>query len=151
MSLKARKGLGGDRGEVNFLTVVLALAFAVGVYFAWVYLPMWLDHQGIKKAVRTGGNMAYANRMTSVVKDCILNGFKEAAIENYEVALDGSVIHRPLVIDDQNMEIRLLDGPPPSVIIDVQYERRIVLPLFKKPRTVKYSYHHEVDLTDVVY
>jgi hypothetical protein len=140
-----------ERGEFNFVTALLVLGLAAAGYFAFVYVPPWLDHFTIKKAVRTGANMAYSVRTDGAVRSVIHQGFQEAAIQNQEIAKDGSVIKRPLRVEEQTISVSFSESPAPSVSVEVAYSRKLVLPLFKKERTLEYRVAHTEDLSPIKY
>lgn len=140
-----------DRGQINFVKILFFAGVVALGYFAWVYGPPFLDHQAIKRAVRTGCNRAYGNRDPQVVVDTILNGFREANIQNETIGMENLVERRPLDVDNQNIEVRLLDGPPPTCNATVRYDRSIVLPFLNKERTLHYEYTHREDLSAIKY
>ena len=139
-----------DRGGINFVKLFLIAAVAAAGYHAWVYVPLWLDHMSMRKAVRTACNVAYGQRREEAVVETILNGFRETKLQNEDLAADGTIISRPLEYSEALFEVRLSESPP-SVTVDLAYEQQIVLPIFKKRRTVQWSYSHTEDLSAIKY
>lgn len=140
-----------DEGGINFVKLfMLAGAVAAG-YFAWVYVPLYLEHYAIRQAVRTGCNVAYAHREEEAVAKVILNGFKEANIQNQELAADGTIISRPMDYSEALFDISITSTRPPTVTVDLEYEQQIVLPFLNKPRTLVWTYSHTEDLSAIKY
>lgn len=141
---------GNDRGGINFVQVFLALAVAAAGYFAWIYVPVYVDHLAIVKAVRTGCNRAYSERRVSTVVDTVLNGFREAAIYDEQIGADGSVLRVPLEVDGGNVTVEFQDSPP-SVTATVSYSREIVWPFLNRQKTLDFHIEHTEDLSPIRY
>lgn len=145
-----RSRLLNDHGGINVVKLFLFVAFAAIVLFGWVYVPAWLDYYTIRNSVRRGCNIAYSKREVEAVQAAILEGFKEAAIENEDIALDGSIIRRAMPYGTELFDVRLTETPP-AVTVALSYEQRVVLPLLKKPRTIRFRMNHTEDLSSIKY
>jgi hypothetical protein len=66
-----------DRGEMNFLKVLLVLAIAGGAYVAYARGGLVVEHMDVKTAVRLGANRAYARRNPEVVNEAIVTGVRD--------------------------------------------------------------------------
>lgn len=146
-----RERLFDDEGGINFVKLFMIGGVVVAGYLAWVYVPLYIDHYAIRQAVRTGCNVAYAQREEEAVAKVILNGFRETQIQNQELAADGTIISRPMDYSEALFDISISDARPPSVTVDLAYEQHIVLPILKKPRTLQWSFSHTEDLSAIKY
>lgn len=146
-----KKKMNDDRGEINLVKIFLILALATVGYFSWVYVPLWVDYFKIRQAVHLGCNAAYSNRSEDAVAQAILNGFQKANIQNESIGADGSIVRRPLEYSTALFDIHLTESTPRTVTVDLEYEQEIILPVFKRPRTVRWSYSHTEDLSPIKY
>lgn len=140
-----------ETGAINFVKIFTLGAIVAAFYFSWIYLPMFLDHMAVKKAVRTACNVAYSSgEQMEPVKATIFNGWREAKVMDQEIGVDGSILTRPTPFDEQNFTIDRRDAPP-SITIAVTYERKFVWPFSKKQRVKTFTYAHTEDLSSIKY
>lgn len=145
------KGLSDDRGGINLVKLFVVSAVVLTGYFAWVYVPLYIDHYSIRQGVRLGCNSAYRNRSEEHVRKIILNAFEETNIQNEEVGADGSIVRRPMDYSSALFTVDISDARPPSITVDLAYEQHIVLPLIKKPKTLVWTFTHTEDLSTIKY
>jgi len=140
----------GERGAVNYVTILILLAVVGGGYAAWVLLPPYLEYNAVKKYVHTGCNKAYLDRKEETVRKTILDGVKSENIEEQVLAEDGSVMKRPLPFDDRNVQVTL-STEPLSVTATIEWDRHVVWPFLKAERVFHYEFTLTEDLTQVKY
>jgi hypothetical protein len=144
------RGAKRERGAINFVALFILASIAAAAYFSWVYLPVYVDDYAIKKAMRTAANVAYADRRLEPVEKVLTTGFAEVAIVDEVIALDGSVMKKPMPFDNRNWTIGFTQVPP-SITIEVTYDRHIVWPFTKREKVLHFVRKHVEDLSEIKY
>lgn len=140
--------LRGD-GGFNAVQVGLVLGLVALGYFAWIYVPVYVEHQKVKNLVRLGCSKAYSHRTADTVYKTILGGVPDIGMEDREL-VDGQVVTTATPFSERNVEVDLADDRK-EVTATVSYERKLVWPLLNRESLMEFTITHTEDLSAITY
>lgn len=131
---------------VSFLLLVLVVA---GGYWAFVFVPVYVDNAEVKQFCAQAGNLAYTEKRDSAVKFFLVQHILDKFV--YDEMQPNGMTKKSYKIDfdpDRDVTIERI-ADPPSVNIEVTYARTVALPILGGARTLNFSLHTQQDLSTV--
>ena len=136
-----------ERG-LTFVTVLMLLALAAGIYWVAVFGQIYWDNQEVKSLLRQAANSAYQQKDDKYVRIYLLRSLDDKFGYDGDDG-NGHAVRRSRLEyepDDLKLERTLV---PPLIRIDMHYTRTFVLPIFGGLRVVSFNDHVEQDLSVV--
>ena len=131
-----------ERG-LTFVSVLLLLAAAAGVFWLLTFGSAYWDNQEVKSMLKEAANLCYHEHNDKRVRDFIMRKLQQQFGQPGQA--DGRLA---IDLDPQDLRIERTDTPK-HVDIWLTYSRTVKTPFVDQERTVTFSDHADQDLSDV--
>jgi hypothetical protein len=133
-----------EQRGLTFVTLLLLLAIAGGVYWLVTFGPAYWENQEVKSTLKEAANLCYHERNDQKVRDFILRKLDQ------QFGVPGRAGKQQLSIDFDPADLRIERAESPKhVDIWLTYSRTVKTPFVDQERSVTFSDHADQDLTDV--
>ena len=130
---------------ITFVTVLLLLAIAGGVYWVATFGSAYWENQEVKATLREAANFCYREKDDRKVRDFIVRKLHA----QFDLPAQGN---RPpqMAIDFDPADVRIeRTETPKKVDIWLTYSRTVKTPLLDQERSVTFTDHADQDLSAV--
>jgi hypothetical protein len=131
-----------ERG-LTFISVLLLLGIAGGVFWLFTFGPAYWDNQEVKSTLKEAANLCYHEHSDSKVRDFILRKLGQQFGDPNQTGSKLSID-----LDPQDLRIERSESPK-RVDIWLTYSRTVKTPFVDQERTVTFNDHADQDLSDV--
>ncbi len=132
---------------LTFVTVLIVLALAGGVYWLLTYGSAYYEDFEVKHILSQAANLCYRETEDEKVKDYVFNQLHTAFDTNVE---SHGRVERVLAIDVNRDDLRIQRSEiPKKVDIWITYSRTVTVPFLGQQRQVTFVDHAEQDLSPV--
>jgi len=132
---------------ITFITVLLLLAAAGGVFWLWTYGAAYWDNFEVKHILAQGANMCYRESDDSKVKEWIVNELH--GVFDIKVDVRGHTeTMLSITLDPEDLRIQRSEIPRKADVW-ITYSRPVTVPLLGQERVVTFTDHAEADLSPV--
>jgi hypothetical protein len=127
-----------DSGKVSLGTLVLLLLLGGAVYFAALYVPLWVDSLDVREAVAAAHNLAGQNRNDAVLRNEIRHRTAQMGTHEETDSFGDTVTVPGLGLTDEQILIERNEVTG-SVFIEVDWERVVTLWPTRSEHTFSFS------------
>lgn len=136
-----------ESGRISFVSMLLLTGLVAGGYLAIVYVPLYVDNYQLKRVMQEAANLAWKQPDDDALRKLILS--KSANVGARWVVEEGRDKKIPGfgLLADNIFVTR--DEATKTVIVQINYEREIILPIFARKQTLSFNPYVQVSTAEV--
>jgi hypothetical protein len=135
--LKPQRGL-------TFITVLLLLAVAAGIYWVTTFGGAYWENQEVKSALKEAANLCYHEPNDARIRESIVRRLHQM----FDAPGEGGKTTLKIDFDPGDLRIERTENPK-YVNIWLTYSRTVKTPFVEQERSVTFTDHAEQDLREV--
>ncbi len=136
-----------ERG-LTFVTVLMLLAVAAGIYWIAVFGQIYWDNREVKALLMQAANSAYQQKDDKFVRLYLVRSLDDKFGYDVDDGSGHTARRNRLEYEPDDLKLERVQTPP-LIRIDLRYTRTFTLPIFGGLRVVSFNDHAEQDLSVV--